>query len=91
MPILQASSMMSDIMIEGFEKIIRELVYPFCVVADLSSEECNELYNEVNDLVKRNAMTLTITIWWKAMFMKYRKSETFKSLADYLRVNSITM
>jgi len=71
---------------EVFEEITRELVYPFCNVYDLSSEECNELYNEVNDLVKRTAMTLIVMIWWKAMFMKYRKSEAFKSLVDYLRV-----
>ena len=75
---------------EAFEKIIRELVYPFCIVADLSSEECNELYNEVNDLVKRTAASLITMIWWKAVFMKYRKSEAFKSLVDYLRVYSNT-
>ena len=78
-------------MIEGFEKIIRELVYPFCLVADLSSEECSKLSDEVCDLTKGMVETLIIMIWWKAMFMKYRKSEVFKSLADYLRAYSITI
>jgi len=64
---------------------VRELVYPFCRVLDLSSEECSELSDEVCDLARGMVEKLIIMILWRAVSMRFRKTRAFESLVDYLR------
>ena len=71
---------------EEIKIITAELIYPICKAFDLSSEECNELSNELYSLAKGMVEELIIIILFRVMTMKFRKTKAFELMIDYLRV-----